>query len=140
LNTHGITLNTPPNVDLFAHFYKTQDHKQVDPPSTPALPVGSLPTLPMTWPMFDLPMVFSQGFSGFILLGLPQPSHLNTQQSSALKHTGTTSSDGDQHHKPYPFISTFLSELANANLNHPTLTTIAAKFKAEDPLTIDELS
>ena len=50
------------------------------------------------------------------------------------------SSDGDQHCEPYPFISTFLSELADANLNRPALATIAAKFEAEDLFTIEELS
>lgn len=94
----------------------------------------------MMWPMFDPRMFFSQGFPGFVLLGPPQWYHPNSQQSLALKHTGTTSSDGDQHCEPYPCISTFLSKLANANLNCPALTTIAAKFEAEDLFIIDELS
>jgi hypothetical protein len=89
--------------------------------------------------MYDPRMFIPQAPPGYAS-SLPPSDSQHPSMGPSLKHSLSLSTNGSQDCEPYPFIMSFLTNLAAHNLHCPALDDLADKFEKEDLFTIDEIA
>jgi hypothetical protein len=139
LGSHGVTLQNPPKNDLFACFHKSQNVPTAPDPVNLAS-AYNFPAFPPPWaPMYDPRMFIPQAPPAYAS-SLPPSNSQHPSTGPSLKHSLSLSTDGGQDHEPYPFIMSFLTDIAAHNPHCPALDGLADKFQNEDLFTIDEIA
>ncbi|KAF8873645.1 hypothetical protein CPB84DRAFT_1853946 [Gymnopilus junonius] len=139
LQTHGVTLHTPPTGRLFTEFHSNQKGSHSQAPSAGPGPSGGPFGQPPGWnnmySMPPIPYYFHQPFPPQGMgAGPPQPSLPDQNKSTSLQ------SDSGPGEEQYPGIYGFFSELVNANHDRPDLQDVADRFIQQDVKMLREVA
>ena len=132
-------LQNPPKNDLFACFHKSQNVSSAPDPVNLASGY-TFSAFPPSWaPMYDPCIFIPQAPPGYAS-SLPPSDSQHPSIGPSLKHSLSLSTDGSQDCELYPFIMSFLTNIAAHNLYHLALDDLTDKFEKEDLFTINEIA
>lgn len=139
LGSHGVMLQNPPKKDLIARFHKSQNVPSAPDPVNLASSYN-FPAFPPPWALMYDPHMFIPQAPPAYASSLPPSNSQCPSMGPSLKHSLSLSTNGGQDCEPYPFIMSFLTDLAAHNSHRPALGGLSDKFEHEDLFTIDEIA